>query len=258
MAKRKNKRSSAGTVRREERFTGMSMRSFLLLAGILVLLGTLIYGGVKFREYLYTSPVFMVKKIRSNAAIEYELKRQSIFSVDIKAIEDRIKSKYPQFKSVFVGRVFPDLIDVAIVERKPLFQVEHEGYYSVDAEGIVVEGPSVSPFELVIVYPVFKNNVKFVPGMKICAEYLDETLDVVKLLSKYNQVKDFFVDSMSVSGADNMSFMIDKVEVRIGGGEYKDKIDTLFQRILPQFDQELDKIEYVDLRFKDYVIGYKK
>ena len=260
MAKQK-KAAGKKSVRRKQVKTEqpiLKVRDFLFIAGILVLSGSLIYGGVQLKSYFSTAPFFMVQKIRSNIKIEYSLKRQNIFKVDLNEIENNIIKKNPQFKSVNVGRIFPNVIEVVITERQPFFQIEQNGYFSVDKEGVVILGPIPVPSDDIIVHPVFDDSKKIKPGQKILFNHFVETIKVLEQLRGLNNSGEYKIKELKVSSLNNMSFVLDKIEVRIGKGGYEQKIDTLFARVLPQFDHDLDKIEYVDLRFKDYVIGYKK
>lgn len=235
-----------------------SIKEFMVIALVFLVIGCLAWMVNSMHTYFVTSPMFMVKKISTNVAINYDLKAQNIFKVDLKTVEKQIRKRHPEFKSVRVNRAFPDVLEVQVIERKPFFQIEKKAYYMLDKEGIVVAGPSDVPYDQIIVYPSFAKRTRFALGNKVEFDYFDNAMELISYLNRYNASKAYTIKELRVPSLNQVNFILDTIEVRIGEGNYSHKIDILFERILPQYNHDFEKIEYIDLRFNDYVIGYKK
>lgn len=236
----------------------LKFKEFVLTIIILFVIGAGIYGFIAFKKYLFTAPIFTIVKMRSNVAINTVISKQNIFSVDLKEVENSIRSRHPEFEDVRVSRNFPNILQVTVKERVPFFQLEKKGYYQLDDDGFIIKGPSSVPYDEIVVHPVLSQKSKFYIGRQVLFAYFEDVINLLRQLRRYNASKIYNISELHIPSLNNIYFILDNIEVRIGKGDYAEKIDTLFERIVPQFSQDLDKIEYVDLRFKDYVIGYKK
>lgn len=235
-----------------------SIKEFVMISLIFLVIAASFWAFNVVREYFLTSSMFTVKKISTNVSINYKLRPGNIFKIDLKKVENDISAKHPEFKSVRVNRAFPDVLDVQVVERIPFFQVEKNAYYLLDQESVVIAGPSDVPYDDILVYPSFAKRSHFRLGKKVDFEFFDQVIELISYLKRYNASKVYTIGELRVPSLNQMNFLLDTIEVRIGEGDYAHKIDILFERILPQYNHDFEKIEYIDLRFNDYVIGYKK
>ncbi|MDQ0983973.1 cell division protein FtsQ/DivIB [Streptomyces sp. V2I9] len=109
---------------------------------------------------LYGSSWFRVEKVRTSGvevltreeveAVAATPVGAPLASVDIDAMERRLRQKLPRIDTVDVVRSWPDGIGLKVTERKPVLLVEKDGkFVEVDAEGVrfatVAEAPEGVP-----------------------------------------------------------------------------------------------------------------
>lgn len=80
-------------------------------------------------------------------------------------------------------------------------------------------------------------------------------MDLLRELKKAKFLKNYGANRIDAGDLENLSFYLASgVEVRIGPENFKDRLETL-SRTLKDPRLVMDKIKYIDLRFKDVVIG---
>jgi len=224
-------------------------------------LTALVWGGFRFREFLLRSDMFSVKTVTQNVeGLNMSFSRQNIFLIDIAGIERTILQRHPEYKKVAVSREFPDRMIINVEKREPLYQVEYDrAYYQVDEERVVIAGPGQQPYEGIILVQAPFEKVRTVDiGTRIRFEHDSEVMDLVDILNRYGVQSGVEISAVHLPDIRNLHFYVNGIDVRIGDREHAGRIATLFERVLPQFNQDFGKIEYIDLRFKDVVIGYRK
>ncbi len=101
-------------------------------------------------NYFYNSSYFKIKTIDIEGNYHYnseyieglleELKGKNIFEADKKKVEDMLIEDLTWIKQVDFRKIFPDRIDLFIVERGPVIMVTYRNkHYLLDEEGIVLE-----------------------------------------------------------------------------------------------------------------------
>lgn len=254
----KKKSSTKKSLKKEQQGPRFSLKEFIIIALVFLALVLIAWIVNSLQTYFLTANVFTVKKISTNESINYDLKKQNIFKVDLDKLEKEIRLKHPEFKSLRVSRSFPDVIDVHVVKRIPVFQIDAKSYYLLDKEAVVIAGPSDVPYEQILVRPAMQKKRSFRLGDKIEIDNFNEIMELLALLKRYSESKIYMIKELRIPSLNQMNFIIENIEIRIGEGNYAHKIEILFERILPQYNHDFEKIEYIDLRFNDYVIGYKK
>jgi len=175
------------------------------------------------------------------------LDTKSIFTANLKAINQEILDRYPQILRIKSKRSFPDILNVNIQERKPIgiWQKGKEFFYF-DKEGVIFE--RANEFKKpVILCEVEKPIIFGKPIIK--KENLYSILEINKRLKSFGiDIKDFII-----SGDEK------KLKVETEDGWYilfnleRDVPDQIFnfklvfeEKISPE---KKENLEYVDLRF---------
>ena len=222
-------------------------------------------GVFLMKSFLLKAKTFKVRKIYSNVMLqpqEYAYLKSfsgvNIFKINLDSIYRYFKRRHPEYKSIHIKRVYPDKLLLDIVKRTPFAQVVYSGnYFLIDEKGMVISLASKHPFPGVsILYASIKTMPK--KGMVL---KLDNFLEIKKLMQALKVsgfTNKFFVKSLYAYSLNDIGFQINSIRVKIGSGNYEYKLNILQNMLMVKFVKDLDKISYVDLRFKDPVIGYKK
>lgn len=235
-----------------------SMRDFLVCAAIIVLVAAGVYGYLRLRDYVFSSPRFNIAKLSSNAAVDYRLpQKTNIFALDVAKVGRDLRKRHPEYQSVIAVREFPDTLRIEVVKRDAVLQIEQDGYYLVDKNGVVISLKLPEPADTVVLQPPFKASDTVALGVKVRFERFDDAVALALAIRAHNG-NHFRLGELWVNGSTDLRFTVENIEVRVGRGDYEPKIAKLFEQVLPKFNRDFAKIEYIDLRFDDYVIGYKK
>jgi cell division septal protein FtsQ len=236
-------------------------RDFIWIAVGMSVLTAFVWGGFRFRDFLLESDMFSVKTVTQNVDdLDMSFSRQNIFLLDIAGIERTILQRHPEYKNAAVSREFPDRMIIDIEKRVPLYQIEYNrAYYQVDPERVIIAGPVQQPYEgIILVQAPFEKVRKVDIGTRVRFEHDSDVMALVDVLNRYGARSGVEITAVHLPDIRNLHFYVNGIDVRIGDREHAGRITTLFERVLPQFNQDFGKIEYIDLRFKDVVIGYRK
>ncbi len=247
------------------------IKIFIIVGAIIVISALLFSSAVQLRRFLEESRLFSVETVEVNlkqpglrvkkSINELEsLKGKSLFSIDIDELSSKLSSRYAQFKRIIVHRRFPHKIYVEFIKRQPFLQFNIAGrYYVSDRTGIIISESSRIPFDgLIIVNTLLPAKREYAIGEKVEFAYSDNVVSLIDLIRKFGLNSEYNIAAVSAFSQNDIWFDLNDIDIRIGSRDYEKKVRILSDSILEQFADELDKIAYIDLRFKDYVVGYKK
>lgn len=231
----------------------------------------LCYSGYKAVTFFLQSNLFAINKIRTNLgktevnkAKELELFEQiankSLFLINRKKIIKELEKEYPEYKKFIVQKKFPHTLYINFVKREPLFQLNITGsYYLLDKEHIIISGAKKEPYEgVVLVRTLISRGLIIEKGKHLGLSYADYINSLINFLKKFNFFKKYNISSLSVFNPNGIRFDLRGVDIRLGSNEFSEKLRILDDSIFPRFKKDLNNIAYIDLRFDDYVVGYKK
>jgi len=101
-------------------------------------------------NYFYNSGYFNISEIHIEGSTHYgdeyikellhDLNGKNIFEADKKDTEDRLVQSLVWAHTVEFKKIFPDRIEISIIERKPSLLIDYRGgYFLIDEEGVVLE-----------------------------------------------------------------------------------------------------------------------
>jgi len=228
---------------------------FKLFAVVLLITGA--YFGAKYAVDIARKNLFPVKEIvfSGNKHIpENELKaimglngNEGLLALSSKDLEKKLL-KSPWIKAVSFRKDFPHRFIIRIEESRPYALLEMNGRtFFIDDKGHVLEelkGESI-PFLPIISGDPFKNSSIF-----------PEVLNLVRVMKDqgFTTVKDRIeVIIPHGSGPEDISMQVDGTLVKVGPGEYEEKL----QRLLELEDEIMRRgipVDYIDLRFANKVV----
>ncbi len=254
-----------------------------LAASFAVLLaGACLFYGVR---RLGSSHFFTVKEVvcSHNAGVDVSaMIGKNIFSFNLKETAKQLSFTYPLYKRITLVRVLPSRIYVHFVERVPLAYVRLYKYFSVDEEGVLLEGaagggapalPVIRGLETKLLNPK--------AGKRYYADELTLALQIIRQCAEVRQLRPFRVQRVDVATRADASFMLvpagaqeglpvvgqalaagkatpapQAIEVKIGSDSTAEKIRVTGE-LLAHFKSDWAKIKYIDVRFKEPAVKFK-
>ncbi len=221
---------------------------------------------IKAKEIIIKSGIFTLRKVYANASLEdlvflkNKFLGKSIFLADLSYMARYISAHHPEFEKVKVKRRFPDRVIIEIVPKKPYAQCKIGSfYYLIDREGVIISQPHSLPYgDGIIIYAGYKRPEEIKIGKRLNLD----NFKPIKELIDYLKADKFFsrhsVESIHGYTLNDIWFDLDGIKVKIGNSDYRRRLRILKQIIIPRFRTDWQKISYIDLRFKDPVVGYRR
>ena len=230
---------------------------------IFLFLGFVFFTGyVNTVEFLTSSPLFAVKEVMIDRSIGFidlralkDLKGTNIFKIDINKVDRQIAQHYPYIAKLRVVRQLPDRILILAKKREPLLQIYFKKkYLLLDTEGVALYytlQPAVLP--LVSGIPIEHGGLFL--GGHICGQEIVKVVDILNMFRTSPYLKRWRIHAVQ---ADNLS----KIDLSVGENMHvildqddtQDKIELL-QMLISTNKIDLNKVKYIDLRFKEPVIA---
>jgi cell division septal protein FtsQ len=213
---------------------------------------------------LETSDYFTVKDIISKegdtSRLSY-LKGKNMFSIDLKNEAGYISQYYPNIKSVKLTRLLPDRIFADFIKRKPVAFVKLYRYFSVDQDGVIFYTPEEGQdLDLPVISGLETKIFGPKPGKRYNTRELAFALNIISEFRGNRALRNYRLKKIDVGNSTNASILIEResenLEVRLGPENIKDKLAILAALVI-QAKNDLAKIKYIDLRFKEPVIKFK-
>lgn len=183
-------------------------------------------------------------------------KGRNIFDIDIRSLSFRIKNEYPVIKDAIVRRVMPDTLEIEIIPRAAIARIKSRGdFIPIDRTGMVLSGergngklPVITGFSMWL-----RPRV----GEALKNEQLESGFLLMDALKESSISQGHSVTTIDVSNYKNLSFYFKNgIEVKIGGEDFPARLKKL-KKTIANPDLDKSNIKYIDLRFKDVVIGPK-
>lgn len=235
-------------------FYGALLRKrYLIFVFVLFVLG----AGLISTLWLYrlSSRLFPVKEIvfYGNKHLS-ETELRSLTGIDEK--EGLIKlsaagiskdlSKSPWIRGVSIRKDFPDRVLIKIHEASPFALLELKGRtFFIDDAGRMLEEikGSTVPFLPIISADPFNRHDDFSEALNLARVVKDK-----KIATERNRV-----EILADKGPENLSMVIDNVVIKVGQGDYEQKIRRLFD-LEDEIRRRAVTVDYVDLRFANRIV----
>ena len=214
------------------------------------------------KAFLYRSDYFKVRTIETREALLDQktmigvnnqllnlYKGRNIFSIDLKYISRSLQASYPAAKEVIVRSSLPDRLVILMKFRRAVALVKNlNRSYVIDEDGVALPGADINTMKDL---PVIEGIKKF------DARNLRLALDLLKEIKKARFMARYGLERIDALDARNLSFYLKNgIEIRIGSENFRERLDLLGNTLRdPRL--VMDMIKYIDVRFKDVVIGPK-
>jgi hypothetical protein len=247
------------------------LKEYLLkrMAIIVVSIVSVTLMWVLVTAFLERSDYFRLRAVDAKGAAEESLagiksdllkqyKDRNIFKINLMAIVNSLEPKYPDASQIIIKRVLPDKLLVDLKFRKPVALLGNGQVYPIDREGVILvninsaklrEFPIIKGIDTKLAGKSHKKNES--RNLLIALKLLDE-IKRTPFLGKYKVrlIDASDIKSLSFSLGDGGPVII------IGYEDFKERLNVL-RDTLRDPRLALDKINYIDVRFKDVAISPK-
>jgi len=241
----------------------VSKVSVLLIVVVLLIAVTMLAG-----TFLRESGYFKLRTVdikasfldpRSGAFISNRIlnayKAKNVFSINLKNIAKYIQNSYGDVRDVVVRISLPDKLVISLKLRQPVALIKSGKFYPVDEDGVVLPGGSRTDA---------LNDLPIVSGVEIRAlssrlvyRKLKLALELLGEIRLTRSLASLGVASINAYDPRNLSFSLKNgVEIRIGEENLRERLDLL-SKALRDPRLVLENVKYIDVRFKDIIIGPK-
>jgi cell division septal protein FtsQ len=213
-------------------------------------------------EFLTTSPMFEVKNVLIDSSIQFidvrslkQLKGRNIFKVDINKVERQIARDYPYIAQLRVVREFPDRIKVLAKKRDPLMQMSVKGkVLLVDTEGVALFYVA-KPVALPHVKGISLDKSRIILGAPLSHQALGKVVEILNLFKKSPFLSKWHINEVDAGNLSKIDLTINSnMHVIVDSDNTESKIGLL-QMMIVQNKVDLTQVKYIDVRFKEPVIG---
>jgi len=248
---------------RKKKRLSLAPAAKIVLVGITaIIIGVLLFKGI--HHFFVRSDYFKIKIIVIDPSLQFIQKRdlaylkgKSIFVVDLKAFHRKLSFKYPQITQLRINRNFPNQISLKAVKREPLAQIQLlSKIITVDQHGIVLQqGDAINN-----ALPVIKGvKTKIAPklGLPVRGIDLRIALKIIRLFENNSRLKGHHIYNVNVENLSKIEFDIKNMFKIVLDRENIDQKINLLGVVLTQGQLKIKEIKYIDLRFKEPILGKK-
>jgi cell division septal protein FtsQ len=213
-------------------------------------------------EFLTSSPLFEVKDVMIDRSIQFidlralrDLKGTNIFKVDIKKLDRQINRRYPYIAQLRVVRQLPDRILILAKKRDPLMQIYYrKKYLLLDTQGVALYYV-LAPADLPQIYGLpLKTDWLFL-GATIQGPQLTKAVDILNMFKQSPFLRRWKIHSVQAGNLSKIDLLVgENMHVILDQEDTQDKIELL-QMLISSNKIDLNKVRYIDLRFKEPVIA---
>ncbi|MFH1189334.1 MAG: cell division protein FtsQ/DivIB [Candidatus Omnitrophota bacterium] len=250
--------------------SGAGIKDFIVSKAttVLVVFVFLIFAAILLKAFLHESDYFKLRSVdvkasfldaRASSSISSRIlsayKMNSIFSVPLARIAQYIQSSYGDVRDVSVRISLPDKLVVNLKLRRPVALVKSGKFYPVDEDGVVL--PAGSRVDALNDIPVINGIDIRTVNSRYASRSLKLALGLLEEIRHTRSLSSLGVAAINVYDPRNMSFSLKNgVEIRVGDEKFRERLDLL-SKALRDPRLVMDNIAYIDVRFKDIIIGPK-
>ena len=169
---------------------------------------------------------------------------EGLFTISTRGISAKLL-KSPWIKNVSVRREFPHSVLIRLDESSPFAILEMKGHsFLIDETGKMLEEmKGAIPFLPVITADPFGDRQNFMEALHLARVLKDK-----KVATERGRV-----EIMAGEGPESISMVLDRVLIKIGQGDYEQKLSRLFE-LEGEIKKRAIAVDYVDLRFANRVV----
>jgi cell division septal protein FtsQ len=231
--------------------------AIMCAAGLLV---SIPFAALAAYRYVAALPFFAVRELQVFGLHHVEKKDfiaymgdprgRSIVGYDMPEVSRRLAA-HPWIKDAVVRRDFPDTVRVEVTERVPAAVAETEtGKYLIDTDGLALARVDSGWEFLPRVACPSARGLRLVDAKTACG--FRHALELIAAVRR--EPTEYFAGTLAGVGEDGNPYLVyDGAVVKVGAGEYTDKIKRLSE-VASDMKKRGTKASVIDLRFPGKVV----
>jgi len=238
-----------------------NLKPLVLVIFLLIIIGVCSKFAIQF---LKSSEIFIIKKISFPKTIVFQKDScvfdfigENLFSLNLKKVERRIRLESPQLTKVRLLRHLPDELVIEASKRSPIALVNLSGkYFYVDSD-CAISSSDIQLSGLPVILGVVNRPGSLRVGQLYDDRNLRFGLEIIQEIDKITYLKKMSLAKVNVANLSRTSVVFGNgIEVIIGEERLGEKLQLLVL-VVSRLENELNQVKYIDLRFKEPVIGRK-
>jgi len=235
-----------------------------------IFIGVLILGFgfivVNRTQYMFSRmDYFKVRSVAIDPSLQFinkhdlkNLMGKNIFAVDLKAVQRKLNYKYPQASKLKAIRRFPNQILILAKRRVAFAQLQIQNKTVVlDREAVILSLEEEEDKNLPVIAGAKFNDPELVLGMPLRGSGIGLTLKIIKLFKANSSLASYSIKGVNIENLSKIYFTLsNRLDIIIDRDKIAQKIRILGV-VLGQDRLDLKDVKYIDLRFKEPIIGKK-
>ncbi len=196
--------------------------------------------------------------IDQNDSFDY-LKGKNIFDVDLRKEAKYIQDRFSEYRRIRLLRFLPNRLCIELIRRKTIACMKTGNkLFCIDETMTLFEGPLLAnEQDIPMIIGLEKKVSQLKTGRRYVIPELITIFSIIKEKNANDNLKSYKIISIDVSNMNNIVLLFsDQLQIRITADSIKDRISIL-GNLMIQVSNSIDKIEYIDFRFKEPVIKLK-
>jgi cell division septal protein FtsQ len=237
--------------------------SVLIVLGVISAALWISYRGVV--SFFHTADCFKIVSITVDSSLSFldkqelsKLYGKNIFTLDIEGFHQRLGIRYPQMNELRVVRRFPNQISIVAKKRKPALQLEGRNkILVVDEQGVILSSINKVSEKLPLIKGVKSAREPSV-GKVIQDGNLKAALSIISFFSNEVSLRPYQILRMDVTNLSKISLDLSNgLNIIVDSLRVEHNIKVLGM-LLSQGKLNPAEIKYIDLRFKEPVVGKRE
>ncbi|MBN1872101.1 MAG: cell division protein FtsQ/DivIB [Candidatus Omnitrophica bacterium] len=187
--------------------------------------------------------------------LENRILDKNIFMLNIKELREYMLDRYKEILDIELTKAFPNAVTAAISLREPIAQLYKLYYYPVDKDGVILSGVKDLPDGKLPVISGINFDLSKRIGQQAGSQRLKKAIELLQEINASGILREHKLVEIDISNERNaIIFLEDGLEIKIGHQDFAPRLASL-KNILQDPRIRPTDIRYIDLRFKEPVIG---
>lgn len=239
----------------------------LILLMLIGFLGVFMYN--KARDFLCHAAIFEVKEVVKSPALSFieskhlqSLIGRNMFRIDLEQVQQQLQSQYPHIDRLRIVREFPNRLYLVARTRNPVAWARiGQGSFLFDRSAIVL--PASHPIARFPEIRGVEQDRQVVVGKPFASKRVRIALEIITDVKADSYLNSYTTQSVDVTHLSQISLVLkspglplmqDQLSVIMDGDHIPKKVRTL-GILLSQGNLDPQQIKYIDLRFKEPILG---
>ena len=236
---------------------------YLFILGLLFVI--FVMGSQQITEHIKRSRLFAIKTIIVEPPTDFPeikefayLKGKNIFDIDPDLLQGRLQKQYPHIAYLKVVKRFPDTLVIIATRRNPFAQISIRHHLVIiDGSGVVLSEMATEDKNLPLIKGI-KAEQKMKVGTPLTAKDLHVALTIIKIFRENPGLASYPISGIDVENLSKITMSIgNNLNIILDREQVKQKFKML-ELMLSQSKIDLEKVKYIDFRFKEPIVGKKK